>query len=123
MRHTEELEKKSEEHIETFENCKLIIDGKEFANRSAITREQALKFCTVQQRDTRMSSTLQPVAYEWVYTVKGEIFKGNMQDCPKLTSLIGKQKTQAIGQPTSDCGQICFHETEHSRLRHDQDRY
>jgi hypothetical protein len=78
------------------ENCKLIIDGKEFANRSAITKEQALKFCTVQQRDTRMSSTLQPVAYEWVYTVKGEIFKGNMQDCSKLTSLIGKQKTHAI---------------------------
>jgi len=74
----------------------MIIDGKEFESKSEITKEDLMKFCSMEQRDTRIEGKLKPVYYEWVFSYQGKILKGTQRDCAKLEQAIKNLKTEAI---------------------------
>ena len=78
------------------DNCKLIINGKEFASKSAITKEDLMKFCSLEQKDTRVERNLKPVYLEWVFSFQGKIIKGTLHDCSKLEDAVKTVNGEAI---------------------------
>lgn len=77
------------------DNCVIVLNGKELSTEDVITKEDAAHFCSLVFRDAVAKKDLPPVAYNWVASNNGQILKGTLAECNRLTEA-------AIGMMSGD---------------------
>ncbi|MES2621795.1 MAG: hypothetical protein V4615_13175 [Bacteroidota bacterium] len=78
------------------DNCILLINGKQFINNSKVPKDDLLKLCLMQLSDTRVNKILKPISFQWVVSIAGQIVKGDLTTCSKLTEAVNKMQSDDI---------------------------